>query len=68
MSRRGVSRPVFDFFLEGVKNVHRPRVPHRVYRAKRVAAKVPDYFQNSRPAKAAQRLRIAVFAAALSYV
>src|SRR5260370_23454917 len=55
------------FFLEGVENVHRPCVPHSVHRSKSVATKVPDHFQNPCAAKAGQRLRVAVFAAALSY-
>jgi len=53
------------FLLEGVKHVHRSREPEGVYGAERIAAKVLDHFHHPCPAKAAQRLRITVFAAVL---
>lgn len=64
ISRRGVSRPVLDFFWK-MKDINRTREPQGVDCAKRIAAKVLDYFHYSRSAKAAQRLCIAVLAAAL---
>src|SRR6266404_9505809 len=53
------------FLLESVKDVYRSRIPQAVNGAKRIAAKVLYHFHHPCPAKAAERVRIAMLAAAL---
>jgi hypothetical protein len=53
------------FLLESVKDLRRSRIPQGVHGTKRIARKILYHVHHPCPAKAAQRLRISMLAAAL---